>query len=81
MYSRQLIIDYLLLIKSINGVEEAKLIPGVENIFFRCKVGDVVLPYTDSAKRVCFIIVIGKNEKEARQILDKAISKIAITTV
>lgn len=65
---------------SISGIEEAKKITGVEYIFFRYGIGDTVSPYTDSTKRVCFIIVTGKNEQEARDTLDKAINVINIVT-
>jgi biotin carboxylase len=65
---------------SIKGVDKAKNIPGVEYIFFRSEVGDVVQPYIDSTKRVCFIIATGKDENEARATLKKAISTISIVT-
>jgi len=64
----------------IEGVKEAKEISGVEHIFFRYKEGDVVLPYTDCTKRVCFIIVTGKNGKEARFIMEKAKKIIKVVT-
>lgn len=63
---------------SIKGIDEAKNIPGIEYIFFRSKVGDVILPYTDSTKRVCFIIATGKNEEDARNTLGKALKAISI---
>ena len=56
---------------AIEGLEEAKAIPGVEFIFFRYKIGEVIQPYTDCTKRVCFIIVTGKDEVNAREIMDK----------
>lgn len=65
---------------SIKGIDEAKKIPGVEYIFFRSEIGDTVLPYTDSAKRVCFIIATGKNENDARNVLSHALKTISIIT-
>lgn len=65
---------------SIKGIDEAKRIPGVEYIFFRSKVGDIVSPYTDSTKRVCFVIATGKDEAEARDTLNKALNTIRIVT-
>lgn len=65
---------------SIKGLSKAKNIPGIEHIFFRSKIGDMVLPYTDSTKRVCFIIATGKNEKLARETLKKAVDTIKIET-
>jgi biotin carboxylase len=67
-------------IVSIKGIDEAKKIPGVEYIFFRSEIGDTVLPYTDSAKRVCFVIATGKNEDDARDILSRALNTINIIT-
>jgi biotin carboxylase len=67
-------------IVKIEGVEEAKKIPGVEHIFFRNKIGDIVLPYTDCTKRVCFILVTGKDETEAKETMEKAKETINIQT-
>ena len=66
-------------IRAISGIEKARKIAGVGQIFFRSKVGDVVKPYTDGAKRVCFIIASGKTEPEARAVLQKAIDTIKIS--
>jgi len=62
----------------IEGVEKAKKIPGVEQIFFRYQEGDIIQPYVDCAKRVCFIITTGKNEKAARLVMEKAKRTIKI---
>ncbi|MBI3634341.1 MAG: ATP-grasp domain-containing protein [Candidatus Yonathbacteria bacterium] len=67
-------------IVSVKGIDEARKIPGVEYIFFRNEIGDTVLPYTDSAKRVCFIIATGKDESDARDILNRALKIISIIT-
>ena len=67
-------------IVEIGGLEEAKNIPGVENIFFRYQLGDIIQPYIDCTKRVCFIIVTGKDEAEARLIMDEAKNTITIKT-
>jgi len=64
----------------IEGVEEAKKIPGVENIFFRYEEGETIEPYVDCTKRVCFIIVTGKNEEEARNTMKKVKEIIKIRT-
>lgn len=53
-------------IKSIKGVEETRKIGGLEHLFFRNQVGDTVVPYTDCTKRVCFYIVSGQTEAEAK---------------
>lgn len=68
-------------IVSITGIEEAKKVPGFEQIFFRNQVGDTIQPYIDCTKRVCFIIVSGSDEKEARKTMDTIKDKIKIETV
>ncbi len=68
-------------IESISGIEKAKTVPGFEAVFFRYRVGDVVDPYTDCTKRVCFIITTGRDELEARQAMDTIKGLIRIQTV
>jgi hypothetical protein len=63
---------------SIEGVEEAKKIEGVEHIIFRKKVGDIVEDYVDCTKRVCFIITSGNTEAQAWDAMDKAQNNIRI---
>lgn len=67
-------------IVSITGLNQARRIPGVEQIFFRNSVGDTVSDYTDAACRVCFIIVTGKDEAMARATLEKVQKTIVIIT-
>lgn len=67
-------------ITKIEGVNEARSMPGVEHIFFRYKEGDVIQPYVDCTKRVCFIIVTGKDEKEARTAMDDVKKAIRVST-
>jgi len=64
----------------IKGVDEAKKMPGVVEVFLRYKVGDTVLSYVDSTRRACFVIVIGENEVEARARLKHALDTIEIVT-
>jgi len=52
---------------ALNGIEDAKKMPGFEKIFFRYKVGDTIDPYIDCTKRVCFIIVSGDNLEMATE--------------
>ena len=68
-------------IESITGIEEARRVPGFEAVFFRHRVGDIVDPYTDCTKRVCFIIATGRDELEARQAMDTIKDLIRIQTV
>jgi biotin carboxylase len=65
-------------IGSISGVENALSLPGIEKIFFRCSPGDIVQPYIDCTRRVCFIIATGVDEKEAIFHLNQAREAISI---
>lgn len=53
------------LITSIVGLEEARDSPGVERIFVRYDVGEVIPPYHDCAARCCWIIATGETHGEA----------------
>ena len=68
-------------IVAIKGTEEAKAVPGVEHIFFRYKVGDIIDTFVDCTKRVCFIIVTGETESHARDTLATVKNLIQIETV
>lgn len=67
-------------ITQISGLEEARDLPGVEQIIMRAAVGDVVEPYVDCTKRTCFIIVSGRDEFEAEAIFDSVTSVLTIHT-
>jgi biotin carboxylase len=67
-------------IASIDGVDRALAIPGVEHVFFRSQVGDVVEPYVDCTRRVCFLIATGETEEAARAALAAAEDAIQIQT-
>lgn len=67
-------------IVTIDGVDAAKNLDGCEHVFFRYKVGEVIQPYVDCTKRVCFIIVTGRSEEEARATMSKAKETIHILT-
>lgn len=56
-------------IRSISGLEEARQITGVEKIVMRKSPGDIVEPYTDCTKRVCFIIVSADTQAEVEDVL------------
>ena len=65
-------------VTSIEGVDEAKGIDGVEEVFLRLEVGDEIKPYNDCASRVAFIICTGRTLEEAHNTLEKAKSIIKI---
>lgn len=65
----------------IEGIEEAQKIKGVEEIFTRYAVGDIIKDYNDCASRVIFIICTGKSRIEVEEILQKAKNIIKIETL
>lgn len=65
-------------ITAISGVDEARQLPGVEKIFFRYAPGDIVEPYVDCTRRVCFIVTTGADEAEALDNLRRAEATIKI---
>lgn len=67
-------------ITSIAGLDEARAIPGVEQIIMRAAVGDEVQPYVDCTRRTCFIIVSGRDEAEASTVVDQVTSILKIQT-
>ncbi len=67
-------------IKEITGIEDAKISKGFEFIHFRSNIGDEVSEYNDCTKRVCFILVSGKDLKNAKENMKLIKNKITITT-
>lgn len=65
---------------SISGIETAKYIAGVKDIFLFAKVGDTIKEYKDGTSRVCFVLVSDKSKDKANTILKKAIDTIKIKT-
>jgi len=59
-------------IQNISGIDEAKTLDGVEEIFLRYNEGDEITPYINCASRAMFIICTGKSRKEASDALQKA---------
>ncbi len=68
-------------IVAIEGLEDAKKVPGLEHVFFRYKVGDTIESYVDCTKRVCFIIVTGETESDARRALIEVKERIKIKVI
>jgi len=64
----------------IKGVEDARQIDGVEEIFLRYNIGDTIRPYSDCAARVIFIIVTGDSIAKVKNVLKLAKSYITIQT-
>jgi biotin carboxylase len=68
------------LIRSITGVEEAKTLPGVEEIFMMTEVGEVIPPYRNCGHRVCYIIAAGDDRTEAEANWQRAAETVSINT-
>lgn len=68
------------IITKIEGIEEAKKIEGIEEIFTRFEVGDEIKPYENCASRVIFIIASAKDKKQVEKVIDLAKSLIKIET-
>jgi biotin carboxylase len=68
-------------IARIAGVDEARRLPGIEQIFFRYAEGEQIQPYTDCTRRVCFIVATGEDEASAQRNLARAAQAIHIDTV
>jgi biotin carboxylase len=57
---------------------EALKLEGVELIYWRYKVGDVVEDYVDSSKRVCFIMTSGNTYEQAKAIMIIAMANTVV---
>jgi len=69
------------IIQSIVGIEQAKQISGIEEIFMRYETGETVEPYINCARRTGFIIATGTTREKANQSIQDALNTIKIETV
>lgn len=67
-------------IKAIQGVEEARKLPGIAEIFVMRKIGDHVGPFRNSADRVAYVIASGSTTDEAILNAERAVNAIRIET-
>lgn len=66
------------IIKSIHGIEEAKRIPGVKQITFIKKIGEMSTPISCSNDRVGFVIAQAETAQRAVEICEEAMNIIKI---
>lgn len=66
-------------IRAIHGVEQARQIPGVQEITFTKQIGDNAGEIGSSTDRVGYVIAQGETAEEAVTICEKAIAAITIT--
>jgi biotin carboxylase len=67
-------------IVKIEGIEDARKLLGVEEIFLMVKEGDTILPYRNCSNRICYIITSGSQHEEAEKNWQKAAGTIKIYT-
>ena len=67
-------------IKSIRGLEEAKRVPGVAEIFVLRKVGESVGPYEHGADRPAYIIAHGPDEAAVWVSIEEAERRLVLET-
>ena len=65
-------------IKSIDGIEEAKEIPGVKQISIVHGVGENVTEVSSSGSRIGFVIAQGLNENDAIKLCENTLKRISI---
>jgi biotin carboxylase len=63
----------------IDGIEEAKKIPGVKNIFITAKENDIIPDYVHSATRVNHIIIVEKTFHDLNKLQEKVKNTIKYT--
>lgn len=64
----------------ISGLDEARALPGVEGVFIRAKVGDLVDAYDDCTKRVAIAVCSGSSLVEAKDNLNRVLAVLNIET-
>jgi biotin carboxylase len=67
-------------VRSISGVDAARLGDGVDDVEVFVPVGGRVLPLTDSAKRAAYVLAHGSTRAEATARADHALSRVHIET-
>lgn len=65
-------------VKRINGIEEAKQMPGVKQVSIVHGVGNVITDVVDSGSRMGFVITQGDNADDAAEKCSKALGKITV---
>ncbi len=68
------------IVKSIYGVDNAKALKGVKNVFINVQEGDIVRTPTNNIEKSGHIISVAKTRDEALKIIEKALACIKIDT-
>ena len=67
-------------VRLIRGVDAAKKLPGVEQVFVMVNEGDEIPAYRNCGHRVCYIIASGRNATEAELNWQRAANTVRINT-
>ena len=67
-------------IVGIKGIEKAKRLDGIEQIFLLVKEGGIIPEYKNCAHRICYIISVGDTYEEASERFEAASQTISIET-
>ena len=65
-------------IKSIKGIEKAKIIPGIREITFTKSIGESVTPIHCSNDRVGFVIAQAETIESVTKVCEEAMKRIVI---
>ncbi|MFG6428278.1 ATP-grasp domain-containing protein [Roseateles sp. LYH14W] len=65
-------------IRAIHGVEEARALPGIEQVIVTRKPGDAVTDYIDNGCRFCWVIGVGDDKAQALAAIERARATIRI---
>lgn len=65
-------------VRTINGVESATQIPGVEEILLEFQVGDTLSPPTDDRSRHGLVVVLGSNRNEVLDVTQRAFRRVDV---
>lgn len=65
-------------VKAIEGLEEARAIPGVHVVMLEFGLGDVIKPPDDDRSRVGLCVALGKTREEVLQITDRVFNKVKV---
>ena len=64
------------IIESIDGIEKAKNINGIKEVFIKTKAGDILVPPTNNLDKAGNVIAVGSTRDEAIAIANKAIDSV-----
>ncbi len=67
-------------IQSISGIEQAKRMPGVEEVILRARPGDVVLRPTDSNAAIGVVMAVGATREEAVRRAESSAAAVRVLT-